>query len=321
MQSAIASNLRARLPGVTSWFAPRAPSAVTALMVGERCLAARVQAGGAGGKPRLTDVAEGSAADLPSWRKLVAGSRGVLVLRGAERHLLPIDRPEVSDAELALAVRWPLAEALEADAEQLLVTALPLPTINDAARPQVLAVAGRLDAARAQLQRLEAARIRVRSIDVADSALRGMAALHGGEADNATVAVGFVGADLAIALLWQGRFCALRTIALPERKPRDEAEFLEHLALHIQRTTDHLERAATRISIGRLVACLPSLSPQARESVAASLPLRTQLFDIGTAFDASDAVLRRAGPHNDLTALACVAAARLADWNGAEGSA
>ena len=119
------------------WFAPAAPRAITAVMLGSSCHAVRVQPNAAGGV-EMTAAVEGTPADLKAWASLFAGSQPLLVLRSEERHLLTIDKPEVPDAELALAVRWPLGEALDTEAEQLLTTALPLPRINDSLRPQVL---------------------------------------------------------------------------------------------------------------------------------------------------------------------------------------
>ena len=300
------------------WFKPRAPQAVTAVMMGERCLAARVELAERGGRMKLAAVAEGSAAELRGGheRRLFADSQAVLVLRSHERHLITLDKPEVPDAELHLAVRWPLAEALEVEAEQLLTSALVLPRINPALHPQVLAVAGRLDVARAHLKTLQDAGIKVRAIDVSDSALRGMSLLQGGHADaDGWVVLAFIGADVCIGLLWRSEFCALRTLALPVRRPRDESEFEEHLALHIQRTSDHFERQATQLSVRHVLASMPSLSAEARESVRATLPLSAKLFELGEAFEMSGTTAEHCEGDNDLTALACVAASRLADMH------
>jgi hypothetical protein len=294
------------------WLAPRPPAAVTAVMFGERCLAVRVEAGST--RPRLAQAFDGEAGDLAGWRSagLFKGSRAVLVLGSADRHLLTLDRPDVPAAELPLAVRWPLGTALEVEPDALLTAAVEMPRINESLAPQVLAIAARIDAVRAHLATLRQAGIDVRSIDVSDSALRGMRALRA--ADNeGWVVLATVGHALFIGLLWQGEFCALRTLALPLRRPRDTQEFDEQLALHIQRTADLFERQARQLAIRQVLAALPSLSDESRASIGAALPLQTHLFSLGEAFDISDELLTRCAAHNDLTALACVAAARLAD--------
>lgn len=297
------------------WLQAKTPNAITALMMGEQCLAVRVEAARQpGGKLLLVDAVEGTERDLHEWkqRKLFADSQAVLVLRSTERQFITIDRPEVQDNELQQAVRWPLAESLEAEADDLLTRALSLPSINDALKPQVLAIAARTEMAKAHLATLTGHGIKLRSIDMVDSALRGMALLQPSD-NNGWVVLAFVGKDICIGLLWRGEFCLLRTLALPVRPPRDASEFEEHLALHIQRTTDHFERQATQLAVRHVLAAMPSLDPTTREAVRGSLPLNAQLFDLDAHFEMSGVTRERVDGHNEFSALACVAAARLID--------
>ena len=296
--------------------------AVTAVMLGERCVLARLEAPAAGSRPILAAAAEGTVHDLRRWREdgLFRRSLTLLVLPTEERQLLTLDRPEVPEAELALAVRWPLAEAMEADADTLLTTAQSMPAINDNQRPQVLAVASRLSVVRQHLATLRGAGIAARSIDVVDSALRGMALLQASEgtgkvdeSSSGRVVLAFLGNTMGIGLVWRGAFCALRTLALPKRAPRDESEFEDHLALHIQRTADQFERQATRMAVRQVLACMPSLAEAARESVRNALPLEASLFTLDAVMDMGGSTRERCENDNTLTALACVAAARLFD--------
>lgn len=306
------------------WPGRRTDGPVSALMVGAgSVLAVRVEpALQAGGRLRLMAAMELPVDALQRLRdeRVCAGSRTVLVMPQEQRQLLALERPEVPDAELPLAVRFPLAEALEHEPDQVLATALVLPRISEAGRDQVLAIGAPLPAVQQQLAALKAVGIKARSIDIIDSALRGMALLHaqretaGGDDDrDGRVVLAFVGHTICIGLLWRGAFCALRSLPLPTREPRDAAEFEEHLALHIQRTTDQFERQATQLAVRRVLAAMPSLAPDVRESVRDSLPLTPELFDAAQAFDGPDAALAAVSGHNDLTALACVAAARMID--------
>jgi hypothetical protein len=315
--------LRARLPAMPwpTFGAARPPQAVTAVMLGRPTLAVRVAAADTGGS-RLRLLAAELGDDpgvLARWRsaRLFAGSQALLVLRTAERQLLTLDQPQVADGELALAARWPLAEAMDCDAESILATALPLPRINDAQRTQLLAIGARLEPVREQLAACSAAGIDVRSIDIVDSALRGIALLHEpqgqGEQAPASVVLAAAGNDICIGLLWRGAFCALRTLALPSAMPRDAAGFEEHLALHLQRTTDHFERQATQLAVRRVLALLPGIAADARDDVRSMLPLQASWFDPTSAFEVDAAVATRLAAHDDLPALACVAAARLLD--------
>lgn len=300
------------------------PRSVTAVMLGERCTLVRVEAPSATGKPLLRTAAEGPPALLRRWREdgWFKHSLPLLVLPTEQRHLLTMDRPEVPEAELRLALRWPLAEAMEAEPEALLATGQTLPAINDNQRPQVLAVGARLPLVQQQLATLQAAGIAVRHIDVVDSALRGMALLQAHAnpapsealaAEDSQVVLAFLGHTLGIGLVWRGAFCALRTLALPRRAPRDEADFEDHLALHIQRTTDQFERQATRLAVRQVLAAMPALPPAARQSVRQALPLEARLFALPEVFELGTSTLDRCESDNTLTALAAVAAARLFD--------
>jgi hypothetical protein len=254
---------------------------------------------------------------------LFKGSRGVLVLRSEERFLQTLDKPEVPDADLNLAVRWPMGEALGAEPEQLLTMALPLPRVNEAVRAQVLGVATRLETAQGQLASLRQAGIDVRSIDVIDSALRGMALLQD-TLPASTVAVCLVGSNMSIGLIQHGQICALRSVPLPEREGHADAELAEQLALNTRRTFDHYERqamlshrsadhGAAPMAIGRALASVGSLSQAALDTFCTALPDAPQLFDVATSLHGAEDIARRCAGNDELTALACVAAARLFD--------
>ena len=287
-------------------------AALVALRVGLFCAAVRLERRAGSARLHLTHAGAGGPEQLRQWK--AAGwfddAQVVLVLGSEERHFLTLDRPELPPEELALAARYPLAEALETDAELLLATATPMPQTNDALRPQMLAVAAHLGPVREQLAQLSAAGIRVRHIDIADTALRGMVMLQG-PTEEGCVALAFVGADICIGLIWQHQFCALRALALPPRTPRDEAEFEEQLALHIQRTADHFERQATRLAVRSVLASMPSLTEEARRTVLSALPLPARTFELESVLDVNASAAGACQGNNDLTALVGVAAARL----------
>jgi hypothetical protein len=288
-------------------------AAIAAVMVGDdTCSAVRLERRAGSARLHLTQAGSGGIDQLRLWQ--AAGwfkdAQVVLVLGSGERHFLTLDRPELPPEELALAARYPLAEALETDAELLLATATPMPQTNEALRPQMLAVAAHLGPVREQLARLSAAGIRARHIDIADSALRGMVMLQG-KAEEGCVALSFVGGDICIGLIWQHQFCALRALALPPRTPNDEADFEEQLALHIQRTADHFERQATRLSVRSVLASMPSLPETVRRAVLSALPLAAHTFDLAALLAVDREAAQACEGHNDLTALAAVAAARM----------
>lgn len=311
------------LPGWPKWGGLQLGSAraVTVVMVGTRCAVVRLEARADG--LHLVAAEEGEAIDLARWKPLFKGSRSVLVLRSEERFLLTLDKPEVPDAELNLALRWPMGEALSTEPEQLLTVAVLLPRANEAVRPQVLGVATRVETAQGQLGALRQVGIAVRSIDVIDSALRGMALLQT-TLPASTVAVCLVGNNMSIGLIQQGHICALRSVPLPEREGHADAELAEQLALNTRRTFDHYERqamlsqrsgdgAAAPVAVGRALASVASLSQAALDTFCTALPDTPQLLDVAASVHGDPAVTLRCAGSDELTALACVAAARLFD--------
>lgn len=311
-------------------------AAVVTVMLGDTCSVVRVQRQAGAAQLQLTQAASGGPELLRQCKAQgwFDGAQVVLVLGSGERHFLTLDRPEVPPEELALAARYPLAEAMEVEAENLLATATPMPLINDALRPQMLAVAAQLDPVRARLAQLAGAGVRVRNIDIVDSALRGMVLLQGqaqqpgqqqgqsqtqgqpgqAQAEDGCVALASVGADICIGLIWQYQFCALRALALPPtagRSARDDSDFQEQLALQIQRTADHYERQATRLAVRSVLASLPALSEEAQRTVLGALPLSARSFELSQALQLAPDAAQACAGNSDLTALACVAAARL----------
>jgi hypothetical protein len=288
-------------------------------MLGARCAVVRLEARADG--LHLVAAEDGEASDLARWKPLFKGSRGVLVLSSEERFLQTLDKPDVPDAELNLAVRWPMGEALGTEPEQLLTMAVPLPRVNDAVRAQVLGVATRLETAQGQLATLRKVGIDVRSIDVIDSALRGMALLQE-TLPASTVAVCLVGNNMSIGLIQHGQICALRSVPLPAREGYADADLAEQLALNTRRTFDHYERQAmlshrsadnAPMAVGRALASVGSLSQAALDTFCTALPDAPQLFDVAHSLHGDEDTARRCTGNDELTALACVAAARLFD--------
>jgi hypothetical protein len=313
-----------RLRGVAgqAWplWSARRKAVITAMMVGERCAAVRMATGGTDGRLRLVAASAGGPEVLPSWAQLAKGSTPLLVLGPRDRQIQSLDKPQVLDSELAMAVRWPAAAAQDIDPDLLLCTALPVPAISSTARPQVLAISSPLATAKTQLDKLRDHRLDVRHIDVIDSALLGILRLQAA-GDDACVTIAAVGGSLCIGLMWQGRFGALRTLALPTGQGRQGDDFQDALSLHIQRSVDSFERQATLLSIRRVVLSLPAMSYAGREAVAATVPSDTRIFDLEHWVDVDPAIGALLRGHEELHALACVAACRLMEPTAAKEAA
>lgn len=295
------------------------PQPVVALMLGELCHGVRVEP-----RPQglwLAAAESGEVADLQQWKPWLRGARVVLVLGAEQRSVQALDRPEVPDEELAQALRWPLAEALGAEPEQLLTAAVPLPRLSAAMRPQVLGVACRIEVVKPQLQALEELGLQVRHIDVIDSALRGMVLLQQ-PMPRSTVAVCLIGDTVSIGLLRDGQITGLRSVPLPQRQGHADLELAEQLALDTRRTFDHYERLALlehrdassdEFAVGAALASVGSLSQAGHETFTSALSLPPRLFSLEDLTQGPDAVQQACRGHDQLTALACVAVARLQD--------
>lgn len=287
-------------------------------MLGERCTAVRLDL--RQGRPVLTAAEEGEPADVGRWRPWLRGSRLVLVLGSDQRFLQTLDRPEVPEADLPLALRWPMAEALSAEAEQLLTAAVSLPRLNEATRQQVLGVAARLETVQAPLAALAGAGLDVRRIDIIDTALRGMALLQQPLPPSA-VAVCLVGQTACIGLIRNGQIAGLRSVPLPPREGYADIDLAEQLALNTRRTFDHYERqallgprteAGDPLAVGGVLASVASLSQAGQEIFTSALPQPPKALDLTPLVP--DAALReRCTGHDLFTALAFVALARMHD--------
>ena len=67
------------------------------------------------------------------------------------------------------------------------------------------------------------------------------------------------------------------------------------------------------MAVRHVLAAMPSLDPATRERVRGSLPLSAKLFDLDEHFEMSAVTREKVDGHNEFSALACVAAARLID--------
>lgn len=289
---------------------------VATFCVGPRCAFVRLGPGSEGptGRLRLLGAEHGSTADLKRWgaSKLTRGAALTLVLQQADRQTLVQDRPDVPDQELAQALRFNAAEAMDAEPETLLTAAVAMPLINNNQRLQALTIAAPLDVVRAQLDQLSQAGMSVRSVDVADSALRGMAVLSR-VGDAGSIMLSVQEGSASIALIWNNQFCALRVLPLPSAGPGQEALLEEQLALQIQRTADQFERQASNLSVKHLLAALPLMPAHRRQPVCDGLPFGARQFLLSEALEGSAELLQRCDNDATLNQLACVAAARWMD--------
>jgi MSHA biogenesis protein MshI len=314
-----------KIPTLGRWWPrrERAPSgAVVAVRVSEGEFGgpaqidfARVEAGGAeGGRPRLARHGRGPASQLGVWRSsgAFADAQLVLMLRASQRQILVLDQPEVPESEQADALRWPVAEALDAPAEGVLFDATPLPELNDSGKRQVLVAAASLRNVQPLLDLLAQAGLRPHAIDVADMAQRNAVLLQRpGATQGAQIVLGSSGAEMLLALVAGGELCVARNLPLPATlSASDDAAVRDRIVLHVQRTVDLLERQITRFAINGAYVIAGAFAPATLDALRQVLPV--DLKEIGLAdvavLDSADAA-----PADDTTIrLAALGALRCA---------
>jgi len=274
----------------------------------------RVDPAGPAARPRLSRQGGGSLQELAVWQAGGAfrGAKLVLMLEAGQRQMLMLDLPAVPEAEQADALRWPVAEALDASAEDLLFDATPLPALNEGGKRQALVAASANHQVQPLLGLLAQAGLRPDAIDVVDMAQRNAVLLQTpANARAAQVVLGLSGGELLVALVAAGELCVARNLplALPASMNDDEA-LRERIVLHVQRTLDLLERQITRFAIGGAFAVAGDFTPQALDALRQVLPGGLTEINLGSVVAQDGTALRTALPVT--TRLAALAALRCA---------
>lgn len=205
-----------------------------------------------------------------------AGATRVLMLDAGQRQMLVLEQPEVPEAELRDALRWPVAAALDLPAEGVLFDATPLPALNDGGKRQVLVAAAPLASVQPLVDALEAVGLRPDAIDVADMAQRNAVLLQPqAQGKAAQLVLGVSGGELLVGLVAAGELCVARDLPLPAGAAglrEDDGTLAEWLALQVQRTVDLFERQITRFAIGGVFATAGDFSPATLDALRQVVP-------------------------------------------------
>jgi MSHA biogenesis protein MshI len=260
--------------------------------------AASVRRGAAdGAKPTVThaaffpgtpsaDTLEKAAKDLQS-----ASHSCTTVLAGGDYQFMSVESPNVPREELKSAMRWRLKDILDFPIDDATFDVLDVPLDpNAVVRPQqsVFAIAARNSIVSARQKMFNAAKVKLRVIDIPEMAQRNVSALL--EQDGRGVAVLSFGEDGGLLTVsWRGELYLSRRIDVTLALILDEDHDRKHQAfdkitLELQRSLDNFERQFSFVSVARLVLA-PTGATGLEEYLSSNLYTRVETLDLASVLD------------------------------------
>ncbi len=189
-------------------------------------------------------------AGLPGKRQ------NILLLAGADYHLVQLDAPNVPESELAQALRWKVKDLIDFPVEEAVVEAMPVPSApGTQTRAQTAhAVIASVFRLAEQVGVCDRARFAVSVIDIPETAQRNLAGLcqPGQTGALALLHIGSAGGMITISA--DGELYASRRFDLPANASSGvpTAELCEGVLLEVQRSLDSFERRFSFLSLSGL---------------------------------------------------------------------
>ncbi len=201
---------------------------------------------------------DGALKAMSGWQRRTGWRRchTHLLLDEAHYQLLPVDAPDVPDAELSDALRWRVKELIDFPAEAASVASVLVPTANESMRTrQAWVVVARRDTVAERMRGARDAQIELDSIDIPELALRNLALLPAPDSACAMLHVGLRRSTLL--MVWRGDLCSVRRFdltagALLDATPEEFEALIERFAQDVQRSADAFERHFHAAALGRL---------------------------------------------------------------------
>ena len=187
-----------------------------------------------------------------AWRRC----RTHLLLDDSQYQLLPMDAPNVPEAELSDALRWQVKDLIDYPAEDASIGSVLVPAASESMRThQAWVVVARRDTVAGRMRSAREARIELDSIDVPELALRNLALLPSPDGACALLHVGLQRSTLV--MVWKGDLCSVRRFdltaaALLDATPEQFEALVERFAQDVQRSADAFERHFHAAALGRL---------------------------------------------------------------------
>ena len=260
--------------------------------------AASVRRGGAdGAKPAVTQATffpgtpSADALDKAAREMHGANHRCTTVLAGGDYQFMSAESPGVPREELKSAMRWRLKDILDFPIDEATFDVLDIPLDpNAGVRPQqtVFAIAARNSVVAARQKLFNAAKVKLRVIDIPEMAQRNVSALL--EPEGRGVAMLSFGEDGGLLTVsWRGELYLSRRIDVPLAQVLDEDHDRKHqsfdkITLELQRSLDNFERQFAFISVAKLVLA-PTGATGLEEYLSSNLYTRVETLDLATLFD------------------------------------
>ena len=252
-----------------------------------------------GGKPRVMACADlpGMVLEAPALEALAQklGALDAAWTMPLERKtytILVIEEPAVRPEEMAESVRWAINTMIDFPVAEASVAWMRIPTekLLPNRAPHIYVMATKQQLVRQYEEAFETARLRLRAVDVQETAQRNIAALCAKEGEGvALLSVGHRGVQLTIT--FGGELYLDRHVdEFVFGDGADEAvvdRALERVVLQVQRSLDFVGRTLPFIDIQRLLlAPLPGDSPLL-ERITENLPVAVEALNLDSVFDFS----------------------------------
>jgi MSHA biogenesis protein MshI len=263
---------------------------------------AHVQPGTNGARPRLA-VLEAVARERGTEADAIArvrrphalqNYRCATVLDAASYQFVQLNSPSVAPEEMKQALRWAVKDSLEFPADDAVIDALQVP--SDGAPlgrpPLTFAIAARKEKVADKVRAFQRAKVKLRVIDVTETAQRNLAALFEQPGRGLALLV-FHEAGGLLTFTRDGELFASRRIDIPASAlaltddndaARRDALF-ERVGLEVQRSLDNFDRQFSQIALQRLLVAAPSGASVLLSYLASNLYLPVEAMNLADVMD------------------------------------
>jgi MSHA biogenesis protein MshI len=265
---------------------------------------AHVLPGSAGGRPRLAVlecVARERGTDADALARLrrsfsLQRYRCTALLDHGAYQFVQVNAPSVAADEMKAAMRWAVKDSLDFPADDALIDVLTVPADGapPGRPPLAFAVAARRDKVAAAVQAFQRAKLRLKVLDITETAQRNVAALFE-EAGRGLALLAFHEHGGLLSFTRDGELFASRHIDIPAGTlaladdadvPRRDALF-ERIGLEVQRSLDNFDRQFSQIALQRLLVAAPAGAAALLSYLASNLYLPVEAADLTTVLDTS----------------------------------